>query len=63
VNYEGGSKEILVVPSTVIVTYAPATAAALAPGGHVNILATKNADGSLSAAGVSVGKDGLVPPM
>jgi hypothetical protein len=29
----------------------------------VNILATKNADGSLSAAGVSVGKDGLVPPM
>jgi hypothetical protein len=63
VNYEGGSKEILVVPSTVIVTYAPATAAALAPGGHVNILATKNADGNLSAAGVSVGKDGLVPPM
>ena len=63
VNYQGGSKEILVVPSTAIVTYAPATPAALVPGGHVNILATKNADGTLSAAGVSIGKDGLVPPM
>jgi hypothetical protein len=63
VNYEGGSKEIVVVPSTVIVTYAPATPAALTPGGHVNVFATKNADGALTAAGVSIGKDGLIPPM
>jgi hypothetical protein len=63
VNYEGGSKEIVVVPSTVIVTFAPATPAALTPGSHVNIYATKSADGSLTAAGVSIGKDGLVPPM
>ena len=63
VNYEGGAKEIIVVPSTVIVTYAPATTAALVPGGNVNFLATKNADGTLSAPSVTIGKDGLVPPM
>ena len=63
INYEGGSKEIIVTPATIIVTYAPATPAALAPGGSVNVFATKNADGTLGAAGVSVGKDGLVPPM
>jgi hypothetical protein len=63
VAYEGGTKDVTITPATVIVTYAPATAAALTPGARVNILATKNADGSLTATGVSVGKDGLVPPM
>ncbi len=63
IKYDGGSKQVVVVPSTVIVTYAPATEAALVAGAHVNIFARKGADGSLSAAGVSVGKDGLVPPM
>jgi len=32
-------------------------------GAHVNFFATKNADGTLSAPSISVGKDGLVPPM
>jgi len=55
VRYEGGSKDVTVSPSTPIVTYEPATSAALVPGLRVNILATKNSDGSLMASGVSVG--------
>jgi hypothetical protein len=62
-SYEGGSKDIVIAPSTVIVMYAPASPAALVPGAHVNINATKAADGTITAAGLSVGKDGLVPPM
>jgi hypothetical protein len=62
-TYDGGEKRIVVTPDTPIVTYAPATAAAIVKGAHVNVRATKNADGSFSAAGVNVGKDGLVPPM
>jgi Domain of unknown function (DUF5666) len=63
VSYEGGSKDVTVSPATPVVTYAPATSEALMPGARVNILATKNPDGSLTATGVSVGKDGLIPPM
>ena len=63
VTYEGGEKTITVTAETPIVTYAPADVSALVKGARVNILATKSADGSLSAASVSVGKDGLIPPM
>lgn len=63
VKYEGGAKDIVVSPSTPIVTYEPATTAALVPGLRVNLQATKAPDGSLTAAAVSVGKDGLIPPM
>jgi opacity protein-like surface antigen len=63
ISYDGGSKEVTIAPGTPVVGFEPATPDALTPGARVNILATKNADGSLSAAGVSVGKDGLVPPM
>ena len=63
VKYEGGEKSIIVPADTPIVTYAPADMSALVKGARVNILATRNADGSLSAPSVSVGKDGLIPPM
>ena len=63
ITYEGGEKTITITAETPIVTYAPADPSALVKGARVNILATKNADGSLSAASVSVGKDGLIPPM
>jgi len=57
VKYEGGEKSIIVPADTPIVTYAPADMSALVKGARVNILATRNADGSLSAPSVSVGKD------
>jgi len=62
-KYEGGEKVITVTPDTPIVGFEPATAAAIVKGAHVNVRAAKNADGTLTAAGVNVGKDGLVPPM
>ncbi len=63
VKYEGGEKILTVTPDTPVVAYEPATAAAIVKGVHVNVRATQAADGSLSATGVNVGKDGLVPPM
>jgi hypothetical protein len=63
ISYEGGEKTVTVPASTAIVGYAPADASALVKGAHVNFFAVKGADGSLSAASVNVGKDGLVPPM
>jgi hypothetical protein len=63
ISYDGGEKTVTVPASTSIVGYAPADASALVKGAHVNFFATKGADGSLGAASVNVGKDGLVPPM
>ena len=44
-------------------TFGPGDAAMLQPGAKVFIGAEAAADGSLSAARVAVGKDGLTPPM
>lgn len=63
VSYEGGSKKVVITPNTIVVQYMPADAAALTPGSHVIVLAAKAADGTITAGNVSVGKDGLVPPM
>lgn len=63
VIYEGGAKKVLVTPSTIVIEYLPTDAAALTPGAHAFVIAVKNADGNLVSGNVSVGKDGLVPPM
>lgn len=63
VKIDNGEKTLVITDDTPIVTYAPADASALVKGAHVNVRATKNPDGSYTAAGVNVGKDGLVPPM
>lgn len=47
-----------------IVTYALGEKAELKPGAKIFIAAAeKQADGTLSAARISVGRDGLTPPM
>jgi len=63
ITYEGGEKTVTVPASASIVGYMPADASAIVTGAHVNFFAIKAADGSLTAASVNVGKDGLVPPM
>ena len=63
IKLDSGEKTIVVTPDTPIVTYAPADPSAIVKGARVNIRATKNPDGSYTAAGVNVGKDGLIPPM
>ena len=63
ITYDGGEKKVTVPASAMVVGYEAADASALVRGAHVNIFARKGADGNLTAASVSVGKDGLVPPM
>jgi hypothetical protein len=62
-KYKDGEK-IVVVPANVpIVTFEPGSREMMVPGAHVILTATVRPDGSLTATRVSVGKDGLVPPM
>ena len=50
-------------PATVIYTYAPGSADELKPGASIYIpAATRQADGTLTAARVNVGR-GVAPPM
>jgi hypothetical protein len=61
--FKGSSNKIVVPPGTPIVTFAPAERADLKAGAPVFLSATKNAEGKLAAGRVTVGKDGVAPPM
>jgi len=63
VTYKGGESEIIVAPSTPVVTFGPGDASLLKPGATVFIGAIKKPDGSLTAARVNAEKDGVKPPM
>lgn len=62
-TYKDGGKQLLVPPGTPIVTLEPGDPSLLKVGNHVFLSATQAADGSISASRITVGKDGLVPPM
>jgi len=63
-KYEEGEKKIVVTPQTVIVTYVPGDKSELKPGAKIFIAgAQKKDDGTLEAAAISVGRDGMAPPM
>ncbi len=62
-TYNGGQQKLFIPPGTPIVRFTPGERAALAVGAHVSVNATKHADGSLSAGGVNVGKNGFTPPV
>jgi hypothetical protein len=63
-KYKEGEKKIVVVPETVIVTYVPGDKSELKPGAKIFIgVANKKDDGTLEASNVSVGRDGITPPM
>ena len=63
-KYKEGEKKIVVVPSTAIVTYLPGDKSELNPGAKVFIsAANKKEDGTLETAAISVGRDGITPPM
>jgi hypothetical protein len=63
VTLNGRESEITVPPDTPIVGYGPGDVSLLKPGTTVFVLARKQADGSLGAAGVIAEKDGVKPPM
>jgi hypothetical protein len=62
-RYKDGEKVIVVPANVPIVTFEPGDRAMLKPGAHLLVTATRQPDGSLTAARAAVGKDGLVPPM
>ena len=63
VGYKDDAKTIIVPAAAPVVTFAPAERADLKPGAPVFLGATKSADGTFSAGRVTVGKDGVAPPM
>jgi hypothetical protein len=63
ITYKGGEKKVFVPDHVPIVTYSPADLSALTAGAHVIINGTRAADGTVTAASIAVGKNGLVPPM
>jgi hypothetical protein len=63
ITYKGGEQRVVVPDDVPIVTYARADRTALTVGANVLINGTRAADGTVTASSVSVGKNGLVPPM
>jgi hypothetical protein len=62
VKYKGGDKKIVVPPGVPIVRYEIGGRSELKPGAHVTATnAVKKPDGTLEAARINVGRDGLVP--
>jgi hypothetical protein len=62
-SYHDKERKISIPDGTPIVTFAPATAADLAPGATVFVPAQRGDDGALASGFVIVGANGVVPPM
>jgi hypothetical protein len=63
VKYKGGEKKVQVAPETPVVTYVSADKSDLKPGARVIAFMKRLPDGSFETNRVSVGRDGLTPPM
>jgi hypothetical protein len=62
VKYKDGEKKIIVPPEAIIRAYVAGSRSELKPGASIAIFgAVKKPDGSLEAARVNVGRDGVVP--
>jgi hypothetical protein len=63
IKYKDGEKKVVVPAETPVVTYVPADKSDLKPGAKVIAFMKKLPDGSFETNRVSVGRDGLTPPM
>jgi hypothetical protein len=63
VKYKDGEKKVVVSPDTPVVTYVPADKSDLKAGAKVIAFIKKLPDGSFETNRVSIGRDGLMPPM
>jgi hypothetical protein len=63
VKYKGGDKKVEVSPDTPIVTFVPGEKSDLKAGAQVIAFMKQLPDGSFETSRVSVGRDGLTPPM
>jgi hypothetical protein len=62
-HYKGGEQQVQIPDGVPIVMLSPSNRGALKPGEHVSIRAIKQPDGSISTTRVTVGLNGLVPPL
>ena len=64
VTYKGQESKIALTPETSIVAYSGGERSELKPGVKIMIFsATRGEDGTLQAAAITYGRDGLTPPM
>jgi hypothetical protein len=64
VKYSDGEKKVIVPPDTPVVRFVPGNASDIKPGAKMIIIGARKApDGSLTAAAINVGRDGVAPPM
>jgi hypothetical protein len=63
IKYKDGEKKVVVSPDTPVVTYVPADKSDLKAGAKVIAFVKPLPDGSFETNRVSVGRDGLTPPM
>src|SRR5438067_8584521 len=62
-KYSDGEKSVVVPPDAKVVKLEPADRSQLKPGVHLFAIASRQADGTLRAERLTIGKDGVVPPM
>ena len=62
-KYKDGEKKLVIGPDANIITTVPAEAADLKVGTELVATATKNEDGTFATARVTVGKNGVAPPL
>lgn len=63
VKYKGGERKVLVTPETTVVTFVPATRSEIKAGTPIFAIAAKKPDGTLDVSRLSIGRDGVSPPM
>jgi len=63
IRFKGNERDVHVPPKAPVVKIGPGDKGLLKPGAHIFAVAQKGADGNLTALQISVGRDGLVPPM
>jgi hypothetical protein len=63
IKYKDGEKKVFVSADTPVVTYVPGEKSDLKAGAKIIAFVKALPDGSLEANRVSVGRDGLTPPM
>lgn len=63
VKYKDGEKKVFVADNTPVVTFVPGDKSDLKPGAKVIAFMKQLPDGSFETNRVSVGRDGLTPPM
>ena len=62
-KYKEGEKTVVVPPGTPVATVEVGDRSQLVPGAHVVAVGSRQADGTLLAQRVYIGKDGVVPPL